>query len=54
MNIRPLVSIARPTGRKQLSGQAARSGFDMISVVDVLLSAAATGLPAAKSSDETL
>jgi hypothetical protein len=45
MNIRPFESSASPTGRKQLSGHCELSWLVMISLVDVVLSGAATGEP---------
>jgi len=54
MKIRPWESSANPTGRKQSSGHFEVSAFDMISVRAVVLSAAATGEPAEKATEESL
>lgn len=54
MKTLPASSRTRPVGRKQLSGQAARLGFVMISTAASRLSAAATGEPLAKAMEETL
>jgi len=54
MNKRSFLSNARPTGRKQFSGHFELSGLIMISVVEVVLSGAATGEPFAKSIDDIL
>ena len=54
MNNRPLVSSARPTGRKQLLGQPLRFAFVMISFAAVVLVDAATGSPLAKSMLDSL
>ena len=49
MNKRSFGSKARPTGRKQFLGHCEVSGLVIISVVEVVLSGAATGEPFAKS-----
>ena len=54
MNNRPLLSHARPTGRKQLSGHFDRSGFDTMSTAAVLLFAGWVGKPFSKPTTDNL